>query len=96
VVADVSFNSLARLAPDFRRAAPQSGTLFLLLVKPQFELEREHVPPGGIVADPALRQRALDVVAEALIRVGFAILSTVESGVSGRKGNQEIFIYARG
>jgi len=96
VVADVSFNSLARLATDFRRAAPQSGTLFLLLVKPQFELGREQVPPGGIVADPALRQRALDVVVNALIHVGFKVQATVESGVSGRKGNQEIFIYARG
>jgi len=96
VVADVSFNSLARLASGFRSAAPRPGTIFLLLVKPQFELEREDVPLGGIVVDPASRQRALDKVIDALIHEGLIVISTVESGVSGRKGNQEIFIYAKG
>lgn len=96
VVADVSFNSLARLAAGFRRAAPRPGTLFLLLVKPQFELKRGDVPLGGVVVEPASRQRALDRVTDALIQEGLVVIATVESGVSGRKGNQEIFIYAKG
>jgi 23S rRNA (cytidine1920-2'-O)/16S rRNA (cytidine1409-2'-O)-methyltransferase len=96
VVADVSFNSLARLAPEFRRAAPRQETIFLLLVKPQFELGREDVPSGGIITDPSMRQKALERVKEALMREGLQVISTVESGVSGRKGNQEIFVYAKG
>lgn len=96
VVADVSFNSLARLAPFFRRAAPQPGTKFILLVKPQFELSRDEVPPGGIVLDPVLRQKALNSVSEAMTAVGLKMQASVDSRVSGRRGNQEIFLYAKG
>lgn len=96
VVADVSFNSLARLAPEFRRVAPRPETMFLLLVKPQFELGREEVPLGGIITDPLMRQKALEQVKEALVREGLQVISTVESGISGRKGNQEIFVFAKG
>ena len=49
VVADISFNSLARLAPALRRAAPSKTVRFLVLVKPQFEVGREQVGKGGIV-----------------------------------------------
>ena len=96
VVADVSFNSLARLAPAFRRAAPVPGTPFILLVKPQFELGREDVPQGGIVLDQGLRQKALDIVREAMTAVGLDVIASVDSRVSGRRGNQEIFLFAKG
>ncbi len=91
VVADVSFNSLARLAPAFLRAAP--GAAFLLLVKPQFELSRAEVPDGGVVSDDAMREKAVQRVAKAFAALGLAGGRSVEARVHGRSGNREIFYF---
>lgn len=93
VVADVSFNSLARLAPALRRAAPRPEARFLVLIKPQFELPRSEVPVGGVVADPAARERALASVRSAFAAVGLLGGQAVDSRVSGRAGNLEIFYF---
>jgi 23S rRNA (cytidine1920-2'-O)/16S rRNA (cytidine1409-2'-O)-methyltransferase len=71
VVADVSFNSLARLAPAFLAAAGAPRLGFVLLVKPQFELARGEIPAGGVVADDAERARAVDHVAAAFAALGW-------------------------
>ena len=34
----------------------------LPMVKPQFELDKSQVGSGGVVRDPALRQKALDKI----------------------------------
>lgn len=91
VVADVSFNSLARLAEGFVEAAP--GAKLLLLVKPQFELKREQIPPGGVVEDPALKDQAVERVVQAFARLGLQKQAAVESKLAGRAGNKEIFLF---
>jgi 23S rRNA (cytidine1920-2'-O)/16S rRNA (cytidine1409-2'-O)-methyltransferase len=95
VVADVSFNSLARLAPAIRRAAPRAGVHFLLLVKPQFELPRGDIPAGGVVDDDALRQKAVAAVIAALVAVGLTDVKTVDARLSGKSGNREVFVYGK-
>ena len=58
VVADVSFISVCKiLAPASACAKP--GANLLILVKPQFELRREDVGPGGIVNDVRLHEKAI-------------------------------------
>lgn len=96
VVADISFNSLARLAPALRDAAPLAHTRFLVLVKPQFELPRAAVPPGGVVTDPAARDAALEEVRRAFAAAGLGAGRAVPSRLAGRAGNQEIFFFAEG
>ncbi len=96
VVADVSFNALARLAPALKQAAPRPGTLFILLVKPQFELPRDKIPTGGVVEDESLRQAAVEAVSKALVGVGLSVEATVDCQVAGRSGNREVFVHARG
>lgn len=93
VVADVSFNSLARLAPALRNAAPAAGTQFLLMVKPQFELPRELVPDGGVVEDEALQAEAMASVEAAFVALGLKKLGSIPARVKGRSGNQEIFLW---
>ncbi len=95
VVADVSFNSLARLATAVVAAAPGENVHFLLLVKPQFELPRESVPDGGVVIDPHLRQVAAQQVIDAFAAVGLSQGRTIDCRLPGRAGNQELFFYAR-
>ena len=95
VVADISFSSLASLVPALRLAAPAPGVIFVVLVKPQFELSPEHIPKGGVVADPVQRQAAAQQVMAAFAAIGFPAGISIDSRLSGRAGNQEIFYYVR-
>ena len=55
VTMDVSFISVTKVLPAIVPiAAP--GTDFLILIKPQFELERRVISKGGIVRDATLHQ----------------------------------------
>lgn len=96
VVADVSFQSLARVLEILvPRLAPE-GVTYVLLVKPQFELPRDMIPPGGVVADEAARAEAVTMVRAALHRLGLQTIKVVPSRVIGRTGNQEFFLHAQG
>ena len=94
IVVDVSFISVTKvLAPAAACAKP--GADLLILIKPQFELPREDVGPGGIIRDDALHQEAVDLVKEAATRVGLEILGVRPSRLPGAEGNQEFFLHAR-
>ena len=94
VVIDVSFISVAKvLKPAL--ACARKGTEFLILVKPQFELAREDVPPGGIVTDPSLQKRAIASVSQAATDAGLTIVGAKPSRLPGAEGNQEHFLHAR-
>lgn len=93
-VADVSFISVTKILPA---AIPLAETNcdFLILVKPQFELQREDIGPGGIVSDPALHQRAIESVEVAAKKAGLSVLGRKASQVPGAEGNQEFFLHVR-
>lgn len=94
VVADVSFISVKRILPG-ARACAKSGAELLILIKPQFELEREDVGKGGIVRDKVLHERAISSVRQAAELLGLAILGIAPSRLPGAEGNQEYFLHAR-
>lgn len=95
VTVDLSFISVAKVLPRLAAlAAP--GADFLILVKPQFELERGQVGRGGIVRDPILHERAVEKVREAARSAGLEALGVRPSHVQGAEGNQEYFLHARG
>ena len=94
VTVDLSFISLTKVLPALvPLAAP--GADFLLLVKPQFELDRGDVGRGGIVRDPALHRRAIQRVSAAAEAAGLAIQGECPSRLPGAEGNQEFFLHAR-
>jgi len=94
VTADVSFISVTKiLAPACSVARP--GADFLILVKPQFELPREDVGPGGIVLDAALHEKAIEKVRHAADNAGLECLGVRPSRLPGAEGNQEYFLHAR-
>jgi 23S rRNA (cytidine1920-2'-O)/16S rRNA (cytidine1409-2'-O)-methyltransferase len=66
----------------------------VILVKPQFELERRQVGKGGIIRDAELHQQACRRVQEAVQRLGFRT-DTIPSPILGAEGNQEFLLYAR-
>ena len=70
VTVDVSFISVAKVLPRLVAVAAP-GAEFLILVKPQFELERGDVGRGGIVRDAPLHERAIERVRAAAARRGW-------------------------
>ena len=94
VVIDVSFISVAKVLKPALACARKGGE-FLILVKPQFELARGDVPPGGIVTDPSLQKRAIASVSQAATDAGLTILGAKPSRLPGAEGNQEHFLHAR-
>ena len=93
LVADLSFIGLAQLAPVFARLCA-SGSVFVGLVKPQFE-SRHDETEGGLVTDPAVRARTVAEVQDALAAAGFAVTDTVESSITGKRaGNVEYLVRA--
>jgi 23S rRNA (cytidine1920-2'-O)/16S rRNA (cytidine1409-2'-O)-methyltransferase len=64
-------------------------------VKPQFELSREEIGPGGIVANEALHEKAISIVKQAAASVELGCLGVQPSQLTGAEGNQEYFLHAR-
>jgi 23S rRNA (cytidine1920-2'-O)/16S rRNA (cytidine1409-2'-O)-methyltransferase len=94
VVIDVSFISVRKvIAPAVAVAKP--GAVFLILIKPQFELRREDIGHGGIVKDQTLHDRAIRTVRECVESVGLDCLDVHPSRLLGAEGNQEYFLHAR-
>jgi 23S rRNA (cytidine1920-2'-O)/16S rRNA (cytidine1409-2'-O)-methyltransferase len=92
IVIDVSFISLAKILPAvLASSAPRFDCL--ALVKPQFEVGREHVGKGGVVRDVQARRRALLDVARTASGLGAAVLGFASSGLPGPKGNLETFTW---
>ncbi|HIW75461.1 MULTISPECIES: TlyA family RNA methyltransferase [Gordonibacter] len=92
LVADLSFIGLAALAPVFARFS-QVGSVFIGLVKPQFE-SRPNETERGVVRDEAVRQRTVEEVRAALEAAGFEPTGVVESPITGPEGNVEYLVRA--
>lgn len=92
IVIDVSFIGLAALASVFPKLS-KPGTIFLGLVKPQFE-SRHDETDRGVVRDEGIRLRTVEEVKEALTSVGFRVTGFVESPLKGPEGNVEYLIHA--
>ncbi len=91
-VTDVSFISLASLAPTFAKLMAPGG-IFVGLIKPQFESAHEETE-HGVVLDPEVRQRTVDEVCDAFATAGFSIQGVVQSSIQGPDGNVEFLLYA--
>jgi len=94
LVIDVSFISATLVLPAVLAAAP-TLTEAVILVKPQFEAGREHVGKGGIVRDPAAHDLAIAKVADCVRALGWQVVETIPSPITGAEGNREFLLYAK-
>lgn len=92
IVIDVSFIGLSSLASVFASLS-HPGTVFLGLVKPQFESAPGETE-GGVVRSAEVRQRTVDEVKQALEQAGFTVTGAIQSPVIGPAGNIEFLIRA--
>jgi 23S rRNA (cytidine1920-2'-O)/16S rRNA (cytidine1409-2'-O)-methyltransferase len=92
-VCDVSFISITMILPALTVLLSGDAEM-VILVKPQFELERHQVGKGGIIRDPDLHAAACKRVADAVQRFGFTS-EIIPSPILGAEGNREFLLYAR-
>ena len=94
-VIDASFISLelllAPILPFF-----QTSVRIVALVKPQFQLARELVGPGGIVSDKALHHQAIDMVRKFGADLDLVCAAVTPSPIQGMKGNKEFLMLLTG
>jgi 23S rRNA (cytidine1920-2'-O)/16S rRNA (cytidine1409-2'-O)-methyltransferase len=93
VTMDVSFISVAKVVPAVAAAAGIAAE-YLILVKPQFELDRGDIGSGGIVRDATLHERAIERARQAVVVAGLQVKGVRPSHLKGAEGNQEFFLYA--
>ena len=93
-VIDVSFISLKLVVPCAVKFLEENGWI-LALLKPQFEVGKGMVGRGGVVRSEAQRMFVKNHLLGYFQDMGLEVIGTVDSPVSGRKGNKEIFVCLR-
>ncbi len=96
LVCDVSFVSVTKvLGPALALCRP--GADAVILIKPQFEVGREHIGKRGLVTDADAIHAARDGVVAFLAEHGWTVRGTLPSPISGGDGNKEVVaIFRRG
>jgi 23S rRNA (cytidine1920-2'-O)/16S rRNA (cytidine1409-2'-O)-methyltransferase len=94
VTMDVSFISVAKVLPSVVAAAGPHAE-YLILVKPQFELDRGDIGRGGIVREASLHERAIERARTAAEAAGLHVEGVRPSRLTGAEGNQEFFLHAK-
>ena len=93
IVCDVSFISLKLALPAALQLAGHGSTL-LALIKPQFEVGRDHVGKGGIVTDQIQQARVCEEISSFLNQQGWQVKGITPSSIEGGDGNREFLISA--
>ena len=94
IVMDVSFISITKFESFFKEFA-HKNSLFIGLIKPQFELSRDKLGKNGIVRNPKYRQEAIENIINFLNGFYLNILEPIESPIKGSKGNIEYLVCGR-
>ncbi|KZS69231.1 16S/23S rRNA (cytidine-2'-O)-methyltransferase [Mycobacterium kansasii] len=94
IVADLSFISLGTVLPALIDCA-SSGADIVPMVKPQFEVGKGQVGPGGVVSDPQLRAHAVVAVSRRADELGWHTVGGAASPLPGPAGNVEYFLWLR-
>jgi len=88
IVMDVSFISVTKILPAFRELLNQEGRI-IVLIKPQFEVERTAVMKGGIVSDTAKHSEVIKKVNDFAVKIGLQVKGLIDSPILGAEGNKE-------
>jgi len=88
---DVSFISIKKILPAAFEIVEEE---ILALIKPQFEAGYNEVSKGaGVVTDPEIQTGVIEDIKNSAKDERWRYIGTYPSAVTGRKGNQEYFIY---
>ncbi|MEZ5647479.1 MAG: TlyA family RNA methyltransferase [Alphaproteobacteria bacterium] len=93
IVCDASFISLKTILPAPLALAQPKATL-IALIKPQFEVGREHVGKKGVVRDSALHETVCQNIDAFVTAQGWTVAGITPSPILGPEGNQEFLLAA--
>lgn len=93
IVSDVSFISQTLILPAVKNIS-EKGTVYLPLIKPQFECGRDAVRKGGIVKEKKQHRYAIEKVISSAVENGFAPVGLMKSAILGGDGNTEFMLYS--
>ncbi len=88
IVIDVSFISVTKIIPALPPLLKDTGRV-IILIKPQFEVAKGEVGPGGIVLEPDKQQRVVNEINAFAEKCGFANSGLIDSPILGAEGNKE-------
>jgi len=94
IVGDLSFISQTLVWPALVPLLSAGGH-GLMLVKPQFELQPEHIGKGGLVKDAASYALVRERITSALRGLGLELRDYFDSPIAGGDGNREFFVFIR-
>jgi 23S rRNA (cytidine1920-2'-O)/16S rRNA (cytidine1409-2'-O)-methyltransferase len=93
IVGDLSFISQTLVWPAIVPLLKPGGAM-LMLVKPQFELQPEHIGKGGLVKDASSYALVQQRMTQACADNGLKLRDYFESPITGGDGNREFFVWA--
>lgn len=94
IVCDVSFISLTQVVSHVVQFLKPNGE-YLFLVKPQFECGQKYLDKNGIVKNKNVYIKIESDMKELFQKNFGNVIGYFESGLSGKDGNLEFFIYGR-
>ena len=92
VVMDLSFISILKVLPAVRNLVLGKAD-FIVLIKPQFEAEKQEIGPKGIIKDEQIHANILSRLETMLNEQGFKVKNSCVSPILGTKGNKEFFFW---
>ena len=91
IVIDVSFISLTKVIPYFKKFLAQSGKI-VMLVKPQFEVGKEKIGRNGVVENEEYHNEAIKKIISFSKDEGYELIGVEDSPIKGAKGNKEFLM----
>jgi len=95
IVMDVSFISVTKILSALKDLLTENGRI-IVLIKPQFEVAKGEVGPGGIVSDVSKHLEVVEKVNSYANEINLSNLGLIDSPILGADGNKEFLgLYAR-
>ena len=92
---DLSFISIKKVLENCKNLISNNAHC-VILIKPQFEAQRNEIQKGGVVKDEKIRENIIEDIKNYCISIGFEVLGVVESPIKGAKSkNTEYLIYLK-
>ncbi len=92
---DLSFISIKKVLENCKNFTCVNSE-YVILIKPQFEANREDISKGGVVKDKKVHQKIIEDIKNFCANLNFEVLGVIESPITGAKhGNIEYLIYLR-
>ena len=89
ITLDLSFISVLKVISAVSQFLKPDGNI-IILIKPQFEADRQDIGKGGVVKSDAVHQKVIEKIKTGMKEFGFAMLGLIESPIAGAtSGNKE-------